>query len=237
MHSAANNLAAEKFAAEKTGKRAGMSGARCPLCLRRRAAGDKIIVTYAVRRRILSERTDMKNEVLEELFKKYYNEAKLYVASLCRDSALADEIVSSSFYKAFTKLDEAGNKNFMLDGFPRNINQARMLDAIVDIDKVIDISVDFDILTDRITGRRNCPECGYTAHVSVLGEAQTCPKCGGEMQQRMDDREETVKERLKVYNEQTAPLIEYYKERGKLCTVNGMGTPEDVFEEVRKVLG
>lgn len=109
MHSAANNLAAEKFAAEKTGKRAGMSGARCPLCLRRRAAGDKIIVTYAVRRRILSERTDMKNEVLEELFKKYYNEAKLYVASLCRDSALADEIVSSSFYKAFTKLDEAGN--------------------------------------------------------------------------------------------------------------------------------
>lgn len=109
MHSAANNLAAEKFAAEKTGKRAGMSGARRPLCLRRRAAGDKIIVTYAVRRRILSERTDMKNEVLEELFKKYYNEAKLYVASLCRDSALADEIVSSSFYKAFTKLDEAGN--------------------------------------------------------------------------------------------------------------------------------
>lgn len=109
MHSAANNLAAEKFAAEKTGKRAGISGARRPLCLRRRTAGDKIIVTYAVRRRILSERTDMKNEVLEELFKKYYNEAKLYVASLCRDSALADEIVSSSFYKAFTKLDEAGN--------------------------------------------------------------------------------------------------------------------------------
>lgn len=109
MHSAANNLAAEKFAAEKTGKREGMSGARRSLCLRRRAAGDKIIVTYAVRRRILSERTDMKNEVLEELFKKYYNEVKLYVASLCRDSALADEIVSSSFYKAFTKLDEAGN--------------------------------------------------------------------------------------------------------------------------------
>lgn len=109
MHSAANNLAAEKFAAEKTGKREGMSRARRPLCLPRRAAGDKIIVTYAVRRRILSERTDMKNEVLEELFKKYYNEAKLYVASLCRDSALADEIVSSSFYKAFTKLDEAGN--------------------------------------------------------------------------------------------------------------------------------
>lgn len=109
MHSAANNLAAEKFAAEKTGKREGISRARRPLCLPRRAAGDKIIVTYAVRRRILSERTDMKNEVLEELFKKYYNEAKLYVASLCRDSALADEIVSSSFYKAFTKLDEAGN--------------------------------------------------------------------------------------------------------------------------------
>ena len=134
-------------------------------------------------------------------------------------------------------LEDAGSKNFMLDGFPRNINQAKMLDEIAEIDKVIDISVDFDILTDRITGRRNCPECGYTAHVSTLGAGQTCPRCGGEMQQRMDDHEDTVKERLKVYDEQTAPLIEYYKAQGKLCTVDGMGTPDEVFAEVIKVLG
>lgn len=134
-------------------------------------------------------------------------------------------------------LAEAGNKEFMLDGFPRNIFQAKELDKLAEIDKVIDISVDFAVLTDRICGRRNCPECGYTAHVTQLGGQNICPKCGAEMQQRMDDREETVKSRLEVYSEQTAPLIEYYKEQGKLFTVSGMGSPDDVFAEVEKVLG
>ncbi len=133
-------------------------------------------------------------------------------------------------------LKDAGMKDFMLDGFPRNINQAEALDKIVGIDKVIDISVDFDVLTERICGRRNCLECGYTTHVSQL-KGGVCPKCGGEMQQRMDDKEETVKSRLTVYSEQTAPLIEYYKSQGKLFTVDGMGTPDEVFGEVRKVLG
>lgn len=134
-------------------------------------------------------------------------------------------------------LEEAGKENFMLDGFPRNIYQAQALDKLARIDKVIDISVDFSVLTDRICGRRNCPECGYTAHVTQLGGQNICPKCGADMQQRMDDREETVKERLQVYNEQTAPLIEYYSRQGKLSAVSGMGSPADVFEEVKKVLG
>lgn len=134
-------------------------------------------------------------------------------------------------------LDEAENKNFMLDGFPRNINQAKQLDALVGIDKVIDIAVEFDVLMDRICGRRSCLDCGYTTHVSALHGAETCPKCGCAMHQRMDDREDTVKSRLTVYTEQTAPLIEYYKAQGKLFTVNGMGDPDAVFAEVKKVLG
>ncbi len=134
-------------------------------------------------------------------------------------------------------LEESKNENFMLDGFPRNINQATELDKIARIDKVINIAVDFDVLMDRICGRRNCPECGYTTHVSQLGGEGTCPKCGSEMQQRMDDREDTVKSRLTVYTEQTAPLIEFYKAQGKLFEVDGMGTPDEVFAEVRKVLG
>ena len=89
---------------------------------------------------------------------------------------------------------------------------------------------------DRICSRRNCLECGYTTHVSQLSDG-VCPKCGGEMQQRMDDKEDTVKSRLEVYSEQTAPLIEYYKSKGKLFTVDGMGAPDKVFEEVRTVLG
>lgn len=136
-----------------------------------------------------------------------------------------------------TALAQCNKSNFMLDGFPRNIHQAIMLDEIVKIDKVIDIEVDFGILTDRISGRRNCTDCGYTAHISTLADKTACPRCGAEMQQRLDDREETVKERLKVYEEQTAPLIEYYKSQGKLCVVDGMGTPDAVFGEVKKILG
>ena len=133
-------------------------------------------------------------------------------------------------------LDEVGKTDFMLDGFPRNINQAIELDKLVSIDKVINIDVDPVVLTDRICGRRNCMECGYTAHVSTLGDG-VCPKCGGEMYQRVDDQEDTVKSRLEVYTAQTAPLIEYYAQQGKLASVNGMGAPDEVFAEIKKVLG
>lgn len=133
-------------------------------------------------------------------------------------------------------LEEVKFANFLLDGFPRNLKQAEQLDELVKIDKVIDIDVDHAVLTDRICGRRSCVECGYTTHVSMLEDASICPKCGCEMYQRMDDKEETVKNRLAVYAAQTAPLIDYYEKKGILVRVSGMGTPEQVFAEIRKVL-
>ena len=133
-------------------------------------------------------------------------------------------------------LEEVKFANFLLDGFPRNLRQAEQLDELVKIDKVIDIDVDHAVLTDRICGRRSCVECGYTTHVSMLDDASVCPKCGCEMYQRMDDKEETVKNRLAVYAAQTAPLIDYYEKKGILVRVSGMGTPEQVFAEIRKVL-
>lgn len=133
-------------------------------------------------------------------------------------------------------LEEVKFANFLLDGFPRNLRQAEQLDELVKIDKVIDIDVDHAVLTDRICGRRSCVECGYTTHVSMLEDASVCPKCGCEMYQRMDDKEETVKNRLAVYAAQTAPLIDYYEKKGILVRVSGMGTPEQVFAEIRKVL-
>ncbi len=134
-------------------------------------------------------------------------------------------------------LEEVNYSDFLLDGFPRNINQAEKLDEIVKIDKVIDIAVDHAVLTDRICGRRSCVECGYTTHISMLENASVCPRCGCDMYQRMDDMEETVKSRLEVYAAQTAPLIDYYEKKGVLVRVDGMGTPEEVFAEIRKVLG
>ena len=101
---------------------------------------------------------------------------------------------------------------------------------------MINIDVDKAVLTDRFCGRRSCVECCYTAHISALN-GSACPKCGCEMVQRMDDREDTVRDRLRVYEEQTAPLIEYYGAKGILVNVDGMGSPEEVFAEIGKVLG
>ena len=129
-------------------------------------------------------------------------------------------------------LEEAGNKDFLLDGFPRNTNQAEMLDGLVRIDKAIDIDVDHAVLTDRICGRRMC-SCGATYHVSTLGGATTCAKCGKPLYRRDDDNPETVEARLNTYAAQTAPLVDYYAAQGKLCTVNGgAGSPEQVFAAI-----
>ena len=120
---------------------------------------------------------------------------------------------------------------YLLDGFPRNIFQAQMLDEISNVDKVINIEVDFSKLLNRITGRRVCA-CGQSYHVDTLGGLTKCSVCGGELYQRDDDTEDTVSKRLSVYHNQTAPLIEYYQKQGKLVNVNGDQTIDEVFNEI-----
>ena len=125
---------------------------------------------------------------------------------------------------------------YMLDGFPRTIAQAEALDKIARIDLVINIDVDHSLLMDRLCGRRVCKNCGESYHISRLGDKTDCARCGGELYQRKDDNPETVQSRLDVYNAQTAPLIEYYKNKGVLFNVVGNTTPEDVFEKVSEKL-
>ena len=121
---------------------------------------------------------------------------------------------------------------FMLDGFPRNIFQAKELDTFAKVDLCVNIDVDKSLLMDRICGRRMC-SCGATYHVSTLGGATTCAKCGKPLYQRDDDNPETVEARLNTYAAQTAPLVDYYAAQGKLCTVNGgAGSPEQVFAAI-----
>ncbi len=127
-------------------------------------------------------------------------------------------------------------EGFMLDGFPRNIAQAEALDKITKIDLVINIDVDFSLLLDRLCGRRVCKDCGESYHVSRLNGETKCNRCGGELYQRKDDNPETVQSRLDVYTAQTAPLIEYYKNKGVLFNVVGNTNPEDVFEKVSQKL-
>ena len=137
--------------------------------------------------------------------------------------------------------DRLGNKDvaagYMLDGFPRNLFQAEELEKFANIDLCLNIDVDKDLLMDRICGRRVC-SCGESYHVSTLGGRTTCQKCGKPLFRRDDDNPETVKSRLDTYEEQTAPLIEYYKKQGKLCTVHGgKGSPDEVFAQICARLG
>jgi adenylate kinase len=127
---------------------------------------------------------------------------------------------------------------FILDGFPRTVAQADKLKEITDIDAVVNVDVDTSILVDRLTGRRTCKNCNAMYHMVFNPPKQegVCDACGGELYQRSDDNEETVTKRVKTYNENTAPLIDYYKETGKVKDVNGQGGIDEIFQNILKVL-
>jgi adenylate kinase len=132
---------------------------------------------------------------------------------------------------------------FILDGFPRTVPQAEALEATLQgmnrrIDHVINVDVNNAELLKRLTGRRTCRGCGAMYHL-IFGPPQkegVCDRCGGELYQRVDDKEETIKERLKVYEAQTAPLIAYYRGKGSLRTIDGVGAMEKIFQAIVKVI-
>ncbi len=141
------------------------------------------------------------------------------------------------------KQDDTKN-GFLLDGFPRTENQALALDEAlkeigISLDAVININVDSQILVSRITGRRICKDCGATYHVEFNPSAEegVCDLCGGELYQRSDDNEDTVQNRIDVYNKQTAPLIEYYSKQDLIKTIDGEQAIDKVFTDIVKKLG
>lgn len=124
-------------------------------------------------------------------------------------------------------------RGFILDGFPRNTDQAVALEAAgVALDVALLVDVAPQVIVDRLSSRRTCRDCGYTAGAA----ADACPRCGGEMYQRDDDRPETIKRRLDVYQGQTAPLAQYYDERGMLRRVDGDRPADEVYADVKELL-
>lgn len=128
---------------------------------------------------------------------------------------------------------------FILDGFPRTLQQAHALDQMlakmgIRLNKVVNIVVPDQELIPRLTGRRICQSCGATYHMEFRPPAQqnVCDRCGGELYQRTDDQEETVRERLEVYRLQTQPLIQYYQERDLYSEINGAQSTEAVFRDI-----
>ncbi len=131
-------------------------------------------------------------------------------------------------------------KGFILDGFPRTTAQAEALTASgVEIDKVLSLEVSDETIVERLSGRRECKSCGTPYHVvyKPSSAGDKCSACGGELIQRADDNEATVKNRIHVYHEQTEPIKEYYKKKGKLVIAYGKEELADTTKEVAKALG
>ena len=167
------------------------------------------------------------------------NRAKAYMD---RGELVPDELVVEIATDRLTK-DDCKN-GFLLDGFPRTIFQAEKLDEFLaqrgeKIDKVINIDVEKDALVKRITGRRVCKSCGASYHVVNIPPKKdgVCDLCNGELIQRADDTEETVLNRIDVYNKQTKPLVDYYDKAGVIINIDGNKDLDDVLAEIVKGLG
>ncbi|MDD4315989.1 MAG: adenylate kinase [Clostridia bacterium] len=143
-----------------------------------------------------------------------------------------DEVVVNIVADRIKKED--CKKGFLLDGFPRTIPQAEALDKLTAIDVVINLDVDFELVIGRISGRRMCA-CGETYHISTY-DKEICAKCGGKLYQRKDDNAETVKSRLEVYTKQSAPLVDYYKDKGILVNVDSNTTIQATFDAIKEIL-
>ncbi|NLI30375.1 MAG: adenylate kinase [Nitrospiraceae bacterium] len=135
-------------------------------------------------------------------------------------------------------------KGYILDGFPRNTSQAEALDRMLaglnmSLDAALSVDVPFEDLMKRLTGRRTCKACGqmYNIYYSPSKAGDKCDKCGAELYQRDDDKEETIKKRLDVYTASTAPLLDYYQKKGIVKSISGTGSIDEIFAQVCAALG
>lgn len=177
-------------------------------------------------RKALKERTPLGIEA-----KKYMDEGKL----------VPDELVVKMVEERLDENDCQGG--FILDGFPRTVAQAKALDKLLKkkdlkLDAVLSVEVPDKDVVKRLSGRRTCQKCGTMYHVifNPPMNENVCDQCQGELYQRDDDNEDTINTRLQVYHEQTAPLIEYYKKQGSLHRIKGVGSIDDIYADIEKVL-
>lgn len=140
-------------------------------------------------------------------------------------------------------LGRIDGNSFILDGFPRNIAQADSLEEMLKVlglkvEKAIFVAVPPNELVERLSGRRVCEKCGATYHISAMPPRVegVCDRCGGKVIQRSDDRREVIEDRIKVYEQNTRPLKDYYREKGRLVEVDGRGETEEVFLRIKKAM-
>jgi len=180
-------------------------------------------------------------DILREAVKNKTSLGKEAKSYMDKGALAPDHIVVGIIRERLKSSDCA--KGYVLDGFPRTVPQADELKKALknmgqSIDYVLSIVVPNPELIKRLTGRRTCKECGAGFHVFFKKPAKDgiCDQCGGSLFQRDDDKEETIKNRLNVYNKQTEPLIQYYRKDGVLVEIHGTGGIEDIFGRIRAVI-
>jgi adenylate kinase len=162
-------------------------------------------------------------------------------AAMDSGQLVSDELVLAIIRERLRNPD--ARKGFILDGFPRNLAQAQALDSMLanigqPLDAAILMEVDFDILMQRLTGRRTCENCGasYNVYTNPPRLDDQCDRCGSPLHHRADDNEETIGNRLRVYDTQTKPLIGFYRDQGRIETVDAVGEVKDIFKRMLTTL-
>lgn len=178
-------------------------------------------------------------DILREAVAKGTELGRQAKAIMERGDLVPDEVVIGIARERLAEQD--CQEGFLLDGFPRTIPQAEALDeAMQGMGRgplvVVEMEVPEPELLRRLTGRRVCEECAWISHLDQLDEAAECSRCGGAMVQREDDKAEAVRERLRVYQAETAPLTAHYQRSGRLHKLRGVGSPEDVAERAMAIL-
>ncbi|NLK12265.1 MAG: adenylate kinase [Candidatus Phytoplasma sp.] len=195
---------------------------------------------------VLSKRLNIPHISTGDMFRKHFKEntdlGKLAKSYTDKGLLVPDEVTNQMVEDRLQ--DEDIKNGFLLDGYPRNVDQAKFLDELlkrkqIKIDAAIELTADNEVLIKRITGRRVCPKCGSVYHIEnnppkVSG---LCDKDQTELIQRVDDKEETVINRLKVYENETFPIIEYYTNQNLVKKIDGTNTIDRVSEDILKALG
>ncbi len=176
-------------------------------------------------------------DILRSIEREKTEIGRMVSAYIDKGELVPDELAMTIFKERISKPD--CKKGLLLDGFPRYLEQANELDKLMKIDKAIYLDVPDDLIIKRLSNRRSCSNCGavYNLITNPPKKEGVCDKCGKDLYIRNDDKPETIKNRLKIYNEQTKPVVNFYSNKGILIKIDGSKSIDEVHKNVLKALG